>query len=239
MSSAASADQIRNWFRMIAKIPFLAVIVLALVMQATKEFYPFSHYPMYSDLTPSVEYYYLTTARGEPLPQVRYFGFSTSWTKKMLNSRLRKITGGRNIDRATLCGNQGSRAANASVSDGSLQGPPSGPARCEGPSAPQRLCRAQRRIGSSGDRPLLPSLRPMKPFIASLRRIREIVIPFAPMGNASHAAVLQLSLLRHTSASGHLCDHAIPQRPRGGDRFHVSGGARPLADPARPSRFPV
>ena len=101
MSPAVSTDQIRNWFRVIAKIPFLAVIVLALIMQATKEFYPFSHYPMYSDLTPSVEYYYLTTAKGEPLPQVRYFGFSTSWTKKMLNSRLRKITGGRNIDDAT------------------------------------------------------------------------------------------------------------------------------------------
>jgi hypothetical protein len=73
---------------MITKIPFLSVIVLALIMQATKEFYPFSNYPMYSDLPPSVEYYYLTTGKGEPLPQVRFFGFSTSWTKKMLNSRL-------------------------------------------------------------------------------------------------------------------------------------------------------
>jgi hypothetical protein len=45
--------------------------------------------------------HYLTTGKGEPLPQVRFFGFSTSWTKKMLNSRLRKITGGRNIDHAT------------------------------------------------------------------------------------------------------------------------------------------
>jgi hypothetical protein len=73
---------------MITKIPFLSVIVLALIMQATKEFYPFSNYPMSSDLPPSVEYYYLTTGKGEPLPQVRFFGFSTSRTKKMLNSRL-------------------------------------------------------------------------------------------------------------------------------------------------------
>ena len=64
MSPTALADQIRNWVRVITKIPFLAVIVLALIMQATKEFYPFSHYPMYSDLPPSVEYYYLTTSKG-------------------------------------------------------------------------------------------------------------------------------------------------------------------------------
>jgi hypothetical protein len=56
---------------------------------------------MYSDLPPSVEYYYLTTSKGEPLPQVRFVGFSTSWTTKMLNSRLRKITGGRDIDDAS------------------------------------------------------------------------------------------------------------------------------------------
>lgn len=101
MSPPALADQIWNWCRVITKIPFLGVIILALIMQATKEYYPFSHYPMYSDLPPSVEYYYLTTGKGEPLPQVRFFGFSTSWTKKMLNSRLRKITGGRNIDDAS------------------------------------------------------------------------------------------------------------------------------------------
>jgi hypothetical protein len=45
MSSVALADQIRNWCRVITKIPFLGVIILALVMQATKEFYPFSNYP--------------------------------------------------------------------------------------------------------------------------------------------------------------------------------------------------
>lgn len=101
MSTPALADQIWNWCRLITKIPFLGVIILALIMQATKEYYPFSHYPMYSDLPPSVEYYYLTTGKGEPLPQVRFFGFSTSWTKKMLNSRLRKITGGRDIDDAS------------------------------------------------------------------------------------------------------------------------------------------
>ena len=101
MFSGTSADQFWNWCRKLANIPFLAVAALALIMQAAKEFYPFSHYPMYSDLPPSVEYYYLTTCKGELIPQVRFFGFSTSWTKKMLNSRLKTITGGRNIDGAT------------------------------------------------------------------------------------------------------------------------------------------
>ena len=90
MSPAVSTDQIRNWFRVIAKIPFLAVIVLALIMQATKEFYPFSHYPMYSDLPPSVEYYYLTTVKGEPLPQVRYLDFPPVGRRKCSIAALRK-----------------------------------------------------------------------------------------------------------------------------------------------------
>jgi hypothetical protein len=101
MSPWLSVDRLEHWRRTIAKIPFLGVIALALLMQATKEFYPFSHYPMYSDLPPSVEYYYLSTATGELIPQLRFFGFSTSWTKKMLNSRLKKIAAGANMEDAT------------------------------------------------------------------------------------------------------------------------------------------
>ena len=101
MLPGLTIDQLRTWSRRIVSIPFFGVFALALLMQATKEFYPFSNYPMYSDLTPSVEYYYLSTSRGEAIPQVRFFGFSTSWTKKMLNSRLKKITGGGNIEDAT------------------------------------------------------------------------------------------------------------------------------------------
>ncbi len=83
------------------KIPFLSVIVLALLLQAIKEFYPFSHYPMYSVLTPSVEFYYLTNAQGKLIPQKTYFGFSTSWTRKMLNTRLAELSGGDNSDNAS------------------------------------------------------------------------------------------------------------------------------------------
>ena len=85
----------------LGKIPFLSVVLLALFLQAAKEFYPFSHYPMFSVLTPDVEFYYLTDSQGQPVPQKTYFGFSTSWTRKMLNTRLGKLSGGDNIDNAS------------------------------------------------------------------------------------------------------------------------------------------
>ena len=129
---------------MMANIPFLTVIALALIMQATKEFYPFSHYPMYSDLPPSVEYYYLTTCKGEPIPQVRFFGFSTSWTKKMLNSRLKKITGGRNIDAPRLQEIKEAGQQTLQYLMDHCKDHHQGKTRCRGPSAPLRLCRAQR-----------------------------------------------------------------------------------------------
>lgn len=77
------------------------MIVLAVLLQAIKEFYPFSHYPMYSVLTPTVEFYYLSNSQGKLIPQKTYFGFSTSWTRKMLNTRLAKLSGGDTSDSAT------------------------------------------------------------------------------------------------------------------------------------------
>lgn len=101
MSSFALPEFFKKIPALAASIPFLSVILLMLLMQFMKETYPFSHYPMYSGLTRSVEYYYLTNAAGEPIPQGSYFGFSTSWTKKMLNTRIRKVSGGRNIDHSS------------------------------------------------------------------------------------------------------------------------------------------
>lgn len=101
MDFPAIWNRLESWGASAGKVPFLGVLVLALFLQVMKENYPFSHYPMYSGLTDNVEYYYLTNAKGEPVPQGIYFGLSTSWTKKMLNTRLNKITGGRNIDSAS------------------------------------------------------------------------------------------------------------------------------------------
>ena len=92
---------LRKAVSFLAKIPFLSVVLLALFLQAVKEFYPFSHYSMFSVLTPDVEFYYLTDSQGKPVPQKTYFGFSTSWTRKMLNTRLAELSGGDNIDNAS------------------------------------------------------------------------------------------------------------------------------------------
>jgi hypothetical protein len=101
MSAHPFLESLGKRISLLGKIPFLSVVVLALMFQAIKEFYPFSHYPMYSVLTPTVEFYYLTNAQGKVVPQKTYFGFSTSWTRKMLNTRLSELSGGDNVDNAS------------------------------------------------------------------------------------------------------------------------------------------
>lgn len=101
MSSAALPGPVKTALVWIGKIPFLSVILLAILLQIMRENYPFSHLPMYSGLTKDVDYYFITDAKGEPMPQGIYFGFSTSKTKKMFNTRLRKISKGGNTDSAS------------------------------------------------------------------------------------------------------------------------------------------
>ena len=101
MSSAALPGPVKTALEWIGKIPFLSVILLAILLQIMRENYPFSHLPMYSGLTEDVDYYFVTDSKGKPLPHGHYFGFSTSKTKKMFNTRLRKISKGGNTDSAT------------------------------------------------------------------------------------------------------------------------------------------
>lgn len=101
MPLPATPAILRKAWSFLRQVPFLSVILLALLLQGMKEFYPFSHYPMFSVLTPDVEFYYLTDSQGKLVPQKTYFGFSTSWTRKMLNTRLAKLSGGDNIDNAS------------------------------------------------------------------------------------------------------------------------------------------
>lgn len=101
MPARTITEYLKEGLSLLGKVPFLSVLVIALLLQAIKEFYPFSHYPMYSVLTPTVEFYYLTNAQGKIIPQKTYFGFSTSWTRKMLNTRLAELSGGDNSDSAS------------------------------------------------------------------------------------------------------------------------------------------
>ncbi len=97
MEAAALPSRATTWLNAVAKIPFLGVLALAILLQIMRENYPFSHFPMYSVLSRDTVYYYLANGRGEPIPQGLYFGSSTAWTKKMFNSRLKQLTGGRNV----------------------------------------------------------------------------------------------------------------------------------------------
>ena len=53
------------------------------------EHYPFSHFPMYGNPNPRpVDYYFLTDAKGEPLPVVNLTGDTAPKLKKRLNTAL-------------------------------------------------------------------------------------------------------------------------------------------------------
>lgn len=71
-------------------IPFKSAIILALVLLAFKEFFPFSHFPMYSNLPPKTSYYYLTDENDEIIPQGLVFGVYSARMSKIFYSELRK-----------------------------------------------------------------------------------------------------------------------------------------------------
>ena len=55
---------------------------------AVKECYPFSHFPMYSNIAPGSHYYYLADENDEPVSIKLGFGMAASSMKKMYHSHL-------------------------------------------------------------------------------------------------------------------------------------------------------
>ncbi|MFV0416516.1 MAG: hypothetical protein ACK5NG_09145 [Chthoniobacterales bacterium] len=79
---------------MLSWVPFKEVIIIALIMQGFKEAFPFSHFPMYSQIPADTEYYYLTDLQGTLIGQEAVFGIRSAKMKKLFRSRLEAITKG-------------------------------------------------------------------------------------------------------------------------------------------------
>lgn len=68
--------------------PLFPMVVLIAVCLIVEENYPFSDFPMYSNLSPSSHYFHLVDENDEPLPIKALFGISASEFKKIYHSKL-------------------------------------------------------------------------------------------------------------------------------------------------------
>lgn len=76
-------DYFKNTYQNIPKL-MLVVIVLSLSL---KEFYPLSHFPMYSKFNPNTFYVYLTNENDQSLLVREHFNISVPELKKMFAKR--------------------------------------------------------------------------------------------------------------------------------------------------------
>lgn len=70
--------------------PFREVILAVILLSVVKENYPFSHFPMYSSLSPSANYVYVTNGKDEVLGFKQTFALSAPQTSKVLRSKRRE-----------------------------------------------------------------------------------------------------------------------------------------------------
>ena len=68
--------------------PLFPMAVLIAVCLIVEENYPFSDFPMYSNLSPGSHYFHLTDENDDPLPIKALFGISASEFKKIYHSKL-------------------------------------------------------------------------------------------------------------------------------------------------------
>jgi hypothetical protein len=85
--------------RVFRAIPFKEVILVALLLQGFKEFFPFSHFPMYSTLPPDTDYFYLTDGDGNLIGQQSIFGVRAARMKKIFQANQREIMAGGEVGR--------------------------------------------------------------------------------------------------------------------------------------------
>lgn len=74
-----------GWLRRVPCKVMLATIVLC---AATREWYPFSPFPMYANFSPTTWYVCVTDAAGRPLPTAPYFGLEVRPLRRMFETRV-------------------------------------------------------------------------------------------------------------------------------------------------------
>ena len=90
-----------RWFW--TQFPFAPLLVLVLGLQLIKEFYPFSHFPMYQRFDEQATYLFITNEKDEPLPMQTHFSYKGARLKKSFKNSLREVAEdhGRKLETAT------------------------------------------------------------------------------------------------------------------------------------------
>lgn len=70
------------------KHPFSHLVIFLIFSYSIKEFYPFTHIPMYSDPEPRAPYLYLADGEDKPIGVKSHSGITNPKMRKMFNSRL-------------------------------------------------------------------------------------------------------------------------------------------------------
>jgi len=71
--------------------PILALPLFVGLTQSLEEWYPFSHFPMYKDPSPTEFYLFVADGEGAPLPVAHLAGVSAAKVKKRWKARLTEI----------------------------------------------------------------------------------------------------------------------------------------------------
>jgi hypothetical protein len=77
--------------RVWSAIPFKFLIGMTLVLAVVKEWYPFSHFPMYSSFEDYTYYVFVTDEHDRPVAVESLYGIRTSVLKKVYQRELRKL----------------------------------------------------------------------------------------------------------------------------------------------------
>jgi hypothetical protein len=86
-----------------SRIPFPAMLVLVLVLYLIREQFPFSNFPMYSNISEEADVAFVTDQNDRPLAMKDLFKTSSGTSKKMYKKELGTITNpsGRDSEHAT------------------------------------------------------------------------------------------------------------------------------------------
>jgi hypothetical protein len=73
-------------------LPFRPMLLLVLFLFGVREYYPFSNFPMYSNLDKQADIIYITDQADEALPMESVFRTGSGTTKKMYKRELNALT---------------------------------------------------------------------------------------------------------------------------------------------------
>jgi hypothetical protein len=85
------------------KLPFPVMLVMVLALYLIREEFPFSNFPMYSNISEEADVTFVTDQNDQPLPMKALFKTSSGSSKKMYKKELSALTNpaGRDSDHAT------------------------------------------------------------------------------------------------------------------------------------------